>query len=184
MTDPIETLMQEHRAIERVLDALCVFASAAASGGDADPADLPRFVDFIRELADRKHHAKEETILFVAMTDNGFPREAGPIAVMLHEHEVGRALVAQLVPIAPRAAWTDDDRAVIARVATEFSDMLRAHIQKEDNILYTMARDHLPAEVMADVAERVAAVERDYAERGETARLDELGTALCARYAG
>ncbi|MGD0266766.1 MAG: hemerythrin domain-containing protein, partial [Candidatus Methylomirabilota bacterium] len=37
------------------------------------------------------HHGKEENLLFKTMVDRGFPRQGGPIAVMLHEHETGRS---------------------------------------------------------------------------------------------
>ena len=50
-------------------------------------------VDFIRNYADRFHHAKEEDVLFVALVENGMPREHSPVAAMLMEHDQGRAFV-------------------------------------------------------------------------------------------
>jgi hemerythrin-like domain-containing protein len=50
-------------------------------------------VDFVRNFADRCHHAKEEENLFPRMEARGVPRDGGPIGVMLFEHEEGRAYV-------------------------------------------------------------------------------------------
>ena len=42
-------------------------------------------IDFIRNYADRFHHAKEEDVLFKALVDNGTPKENSPVAAMLME---------------------------------------------------------------------------------------------------
>jgi len=180
--DAVETLMSEHRTIERVLDALVGFAQDAVRRGATEKEELGRFVSFVREFADACHHGKEEDILFAAMVAAGFPRNGGPIAVMLHEHDQGRALVQILKARAEQAEpWSDGDRQEIAEVAAGFSHMLHAHIHKEDAILYPMAEQHLPPEVMERVGEDC---ERYEAERaGDHERLHALAEALVARHA-
>ena len=182
MSDPIETLMTEHRLIEAVLASLDAWADAL-SAGEAERADLPRFVTFIREFADAKHHAKEEDILFAAMTDHGFPKQAGPIAVMLHEHEIGRAYVSVLAEGAESEDWDESERARLAEAAHGYVSLLRQHIPKEDNVLYPMAADRLPPEAMQQVAERCARVEDEHARSGDAERLEALARELIARYA-
>ncbi len=180
--DAIETLMNEHRTIERVLDALVGFAEDAVRRGATDQDELGRFATFVREFADAWHHGKEEDILFAAMVDAGFPRNGGPIAVMLHEHDQGRALVAILKARAEQPApWTDADRREIVEVARGYSALLHAHIHKEDAVLYPMAEQHLAPEVMDRVAEDC---ERYEAERlGNHERLHALAEDLVARHA-
>jgi hemerythrin-like domain-containing protein len=180
--DAVETLMNEHRLIEQVLDALEGFAEDAVRRGATEKDELGRFVTFVREFADACHHGKEEDILFAAMVEAGFPRNGGPIAVMLHEHDQGRALVGILKARAEQdAPWTDADRQEVAEVARGFAAMLHAHIHKEDAILYPMAEQHLAAEAMARVAE---GCDRYDAAREEThERLRALAEALVARHA-
>jgi hemerythrin-like domain-containing protein len=179
--DAIETLMTEHRTIERVLDALVAFAEEAQRRGATEKAELARFVTFVREFADAAHHGKEEDILFVAMVEHGFPREGGPIAVMLHEHDQGRALVSILRQRADQQEpWTDGDRQEIAEVARGFAQMLRAHIHKEDVILYPMAEQHLPPEAMEAV---VAACDRYESRAGAHEELRALGDDLVRLHA-
>jgi hemerythrin-like domain-containing protein len=180
--DAIETLMNEHRTIERVLDALGAFADETRRRGSTDAPELARFVTFLREFADAHHHHKEEDVLFEAMIDHGFPREAGPVAVMLHEHVQGRALVGVLAEKGAAAGpWSDEDRQDIADAAHGFADLLRAHIQKEDRILYPMAEQRLPPDALTAVGE--ACAEQDRARAASSERLVQLAEALVARHA-
>lgn len=180
--NPIETLMNEHRVIETVLDALEAYADQAGRG--ADPADLGRFVTFIREFADHCHHAKEERILFAGMVAAGFPQEGGPIAVMLMEHDQGRALVGELASLSRRdRPWTAAEAKQVADHARGFTALLRAHIQKEDGILYPLAQAHLSAEKMQEIADRFARVEREEIGEGAHERYHALAESLAGKYA-
>lgn len=182
--DAIETMMNEHRAIERVLDALVAFAEEVQRKAATDKEELGRFLTFVREYADAGHHGKEEDILFRAMVEHGFPRNGGPIAVMLQEHDQGRGLVAILRARAEQAGpWSDDDRQEIVQVASGFSRMLHAHIHKEDAILYPMAEQHLPPEAMAQVGAACDEFEAARIASGSLERLSALGEALVARHA-
>jgi len=156
--DAIDILMREHRLIEQVLDALVRFADRARGQPVTEERrELARFVTFIREFADEAHHAKEEDILFAALVEHGLPARAGPIAVMLAEHEQGRALVRRLRDRAgARADWALADREDVHASAHAYADLLRAHIQKEDGVLYPMARQRLPPDAMAVVGEACA----------------------------
>jgi hemerythrin-like domain-containing protein len=139
-----DILREEHRTIELVLRALEGMAQLATEQQRLDLVDTGKAIDFIRSFADKYHHAKEEDLLFVEMESIGFSREAGPIAVMLYDHETGRNHVRQMVEA--REAYVKNDTAAVAkfaRNASQFAALLRAHIQKEDNILYPMADESL-----------------------------------------
>jgi hemerythrin-like domain-containing protein len=178
--EAIEILMEEHRLIERALDAMDAWVTTVGSGSESDhKAELARFVTFIREFGDAYHHAKEENILFVAMVDHGFPREAGPIAVMLHEHDLGRSLVGALDELGQQTtAWSEADHGTLAHTVGEFSALLRGHIQKEDQILYPMAATRLPEPVQEEILRRFQSLEEQQTSSGEHERLRTLGTAL------
>ncbi|HLE43851.1 MAG TPA: hemerythrin domain-containing protein [Methylomirabilota bacterium] len=182
--DPIETLMNEHRVIERVLDALEAFADEAQRKGSTEKEELVRFVAFLREFADACHHGKEEDILFRTMIEHGFPANGGPIAVMLHEHDQGRALVRALRGKSEQAApWSADDLRAVAEAVHGFAGLLHAHIHKEDAVLYPMAEQHLPPEVMARVGAECERYEAEKTGAGEHERFHALAEALVARYA-
>ncbi len=179
--EAIETLMAEHRIILRGCDALQSFAEEVRRGG-GEPAELARFVAFIREFADAHHHAKEENFLFAAMVEAGFPKEAGPIAVMLFEHDAGRRHVAELAELAGRTSpWTGEDRERVSAAAIGYADLLRGHIHKEDAILYPMAEQRLPESLARSVDDQAAAFEAAHAADRE--RLEALGGELVRRHA-
>ncbi len=175
-----DMLMNEHRLIERALDAMGAWIGTLGPRSESDDkAELARFVSFIQGFADAYHHGKEEDILFVAMGEHGFPRHAGPIAVMLHEHDLGRSLVRVLDGLARQSAtWTKEDRDTLGQTVREFSDLLRQHIRKEDQILYPMADARLPEPVKEEMFRQFQAFEEQQTRSGEQQRLRALGDAL------
>ncbi len=182
--DAIETLMNEHRRIEHALDALVAFADEVRRKTADDKEELGRFVTFIREFADAHHHGKEEDILFAAMVEAGFPRNGGPIAVMLSEHDQGRAYVRVLAALAAQPdAWSTEDRQRLAEAAYGYANLLHAHIHKEDAILYPMAEQRLPPEALARVSADCDAYEAKKIGSGELERLQRLSEELLARHA-
>lgn len=177
--DPIEMLMDEHRHIEAVLRGLSAWARAQKEGAEDGRAELARFVQFIRGFADAIHHGKEEDILFAVMAENGFSRQQGPIAVMLAEHAEFRGFTAKMDSLSKQAEpWSDADRRAAAQAALAYGEMLELHIEKEDQILYTMAEAHLPPEAMELIARRFEVFEADAANAASKEALSRLGYEL------
>jgi len=107
-------------------------------------------VDFIRNYADRFHHAKEEDVLFIELIENGMPEKQSPIEAMHMEHDQGRAYVRALEEAAQNALDGETGQsAIIAENAKGYAALLRGHIEKEDEILYPLAERVLPEEVRA-----------------------------------
>lgn len=135
-----DRLIDEHRLILRMLTVLEKRALRVADGAAPDAEFFLAAVDFIRNYADRFHHAKEEDILFAALVANGMPREHSPVAAMLLEHEEGRAHVRALEAAALAVQAGESGRArEIAEHAIAYLELLREHIDKEDHILYPLA---------------------------------------------
>lgn len=141
MTYASEDLMNEHEAILHGLAILERIAVSAESGGLADKNDPSAMVDFLRVFADTCHHGKEENILFPAMERYGIPKERGPIGQMLVEHEEGRKLIRAM---AGAAGKTPFDVEGFAENARGYIELLRAHIQKENAILFPMGDKAIP----------------------------------------
>jgi hemerythrin-like domain-containing protein len=120
---------------------------------------------FLTGFADAHHHGKEEEILFPALEEAGFPRDAGPVGVMLHEHVQGRGLIAALREAAPRAGGSPDERAQFAATARAYAQLLSAHIDKENQVLFRIAEQAIPREDQQRVDEAFDAFEREFAAR-------------------
>ncbi|HWI12904.1 MAG TPA: hemerythrin domain-containing protein, partial [Burkholderiales bacterium] len=126
------------------------------------PAFFIEAADFIKGFADGCHHRKEEEHLFPAMEEAGFPRFGGPIGVMLGEHDDGRRYTAGLRAAAERLAAGDQAAATeVVENARGYVELLRQHIMKEDNVLFTMAKRALPPEVQDELLQAFERVERE-----------------------
>ncbi len=136
---PTQTLMAEHELILEALDALEKKVAAIRAGAAPDRAYFEKAVAFLREFADKCHHGKEENLLFKRMAERGFPAQSGPIAVMLSEHEAGRAYIRGIADGAAKLGTDPAAAKQIAENATGYIGLLRAHIGKENNVLFPMA---------------------------------------------
>ncbi len=159
-TDITAALVNEHKLILRMIALLERNAARTAEGGYRNWQFYLDGVDFIRNYADRFHHAKEEDVLFEALVKNGMPRENSPIAAMLMEHDQGRAYVKAMEDAVQRAlAGESGLNQTIAENASGYVNLLREHIEKEDNILYPLAERVIPDQIRAGILESYAAAE-------------------------
>lgn len=159
-TDITTALVDEHRLIKRMLALLEKNGPETAAGRYLNWQFYLDGVDFIRNFADRFHHAKEEDILFNALVDNGMPRQNSPVAAMLMEHDLGRGYVRAMEEAASKAAAGDRAaRQTVAENALAFAELLRNHIAKEDEILYPLAERVIPDSMRPGITEGYAAAE-------------------------
>lgn len=183
MSKAIEVLMNEHRLIERVLGSLETYTVEVEGGREPERAWIGEYASFLRGFADACHHGKEEDILFARMCERGFSRESGPVAVMLHEHKVGRGHVAALRQLGdgqgtPSAVETQ----AFLENAAGFVPLLRAHIQKEDRILYPMALRLLTGPELDAVESEFERSEAAFRADGTYDRLTALAERLTAAH--
>ena len=183
MKAAIQELMDEHQVILRVCGALRGMCLKAAQGGAPDAADLAAALDFIKTFVDYCHHGKEEDLLFPAMEEAGFPRDGGPVGVMLMEHAQGREFVRALAAALERlkageAAAIKD----VLRNASGYAELLTAHIFKEDQILYPMAMDALPEARWEVLRKEFARVEAQRMGPEKRAAYLKLAERLAAAY--
>lgn len=155
-----QALVDEHRLILRMIALLERNAPRTAAGEYSNWQFYLDGIDFIRIYSDRFHHAKEEDILFEALIKNGMPRENSPIAAMLMEHDQGRAFVKAMETSVREAIEGAADRgAIIAGNALAYAELLREHIEKEDDILYPLAERVIPDSMRDDIIAGYAAAE-------------------------
>jgi hemerythrin-like domain-containing protein len=173
-----EILIEEHEVILRVLAAMDKAVSAIPAG-KVGPGFFLDAADFIKNFADGCHHAKEEGVLFVEMEASGVPNQGGPIGAMLADHEQGRQFTRQMRAAAEK--WQAGDAANSQEVAangTGYVNLLRAHISKENRILFPMADRVIPAEKHAAIWEKFERIEREETGAGVHAKYEALAEKL------
>ena len=159
---PTRILRDEHEVILRVLNAFESMLHRIEDGSPPDKEALRNAVEFFRGFADGCHHAKEEDCLFPAMERAGLPTQGGPVGIMLEEHEQGRAYIQEI----RRAVEENppDARKRMIDNGWAYIQLLRAHIHKENEILFPLADKSVPEPAMKAVARDFEAAE---AARGE-----------------
>lgn len=161
-----QELMNEHRIIERFLEALRVASRKLEDDSKISPDFFLQAADFIQGFADGCHHRKEEGVLFKTLEKYGLTAESGPVGVMLYEHEQGRFFTRKMKEAAQR--WKIGDVAAKQEVianALNYAALLSQHIGKEDGVLFPMADRLIPPELHEQVYRDFEKVERQ--ETGE-----------------
>lgn len=123
---PVKKLVDEHtlikRCIARMPDILENLDLESCEGRSL----VLDTAGFIRNYADRFHHAKEEDILF-----QRFDPDLDIIQVMHKDHDTGRAHIRAVLDAVERR-----DTASVRENLGAWSELLTQHIKKEDEILF------------------------------------------------
>src|SRR6476661_10246382 len=90
------SLRRDHDLIEKVLKSMWSTLPLLKSGKPIPEPILNQVIDFSINFTDVCHHGKEENSLFPELEKKGMPRNSGPIAVMLMEHEVTRKIATRM----------------------------------------------------------------------------------------
>ena len=140
MNTAAKNLEDDHVYILKLIDVM----NRIIGSETPDIGDLEGIVDIIRNFADGLHHAKEENQYFPYLGKRGFSLTAGPVAVMLHEHELGRNYVKEIAENIP--LYKKGNQAALGNIYRNmagYAELLQNHISKENNILFRMADNAL-----------------------------------------
>jgi hemerythrin-like domain-containing protein len=141
MKNITQILSDEHQTILKVIDAALKECTEIENGKALEIEFFQKTIDFIKNYADKFHHAKEEDILFKAMLENIENLHCNPIPVMLHEHDEGREFVKGM-----EQGISESNTEKLIENARGYCMLLQNHIYKEDNVLYPMAEEALTDE--------------------------------------
>ncbi len=158
---PTEILSDEHKNILKVIGALEHECRLLQAGGEVDIDFFSQAIDFIRNYADKFHHAKEEDILFKEFCGHAEELHCNPVKQMLYEHDLGRGYVKDM-----EKALLQNNKTLLADNALKYTFLLKEHIFKEDNVLYPMADEALSSDVYEEMDKKFMEINSDYERRG------------------
>ncbi len=165
---PTEQLREEHAGIGSMLDILAKICDLLESGKPVDQGHLERILEFLKVFVDKCHHAKEEDLLFPAMERAGVPGEGGPIGGMLAEHRLGREYIGGMSEAAEKLGRGDRSASPqFVRNARSYIGLLRAHIEKENGILYPLADRRIPEKTQRELLADFDKVEEERVGHGK-----------------
>lgn len=175
---PTEELKTEHQAVLSVLEILQNVSEKIRDKQNIEIQHLEQLLKILKEFVDQSHHGKEEKILFTALERLGFPREGGPVGVMLTEHDNGRQYIQGMRDAVVQIKSGDQEGLKKFAVnASYYSALMVEHIYKEDNILYPMADMHLSSDEKNVMLSDFQKVEEEAIGLGNTkVYLDQINT--------
>ena len=140
MITAIQILVQEHRVIESMLLCLERLVDNMQRQKKLDSAYALTIITFLREFADACHHGKEEDVLF--KFSDAKTGGHGPVEVLKEEHAEGRGYVGSMVKSMDKAAAGNLEAInLFCENALDLIDMLRRHIEREDNVVFPMIEE-------------------------------------------
>lgn len=145
---PYGPLMVEHRLIERMVSVL-------KKRKKIDDAFIRKTVDFFRIYADKRHHGKEEDILFKRLEKKKMPsRLKRTMKRLIGEHRKGRQIIGDL------EGGKRDPRICV-------QDLIRLypqHIDTEDKKFFIPCMEYLDEKEQEEMIKRYREVDRKIPE--------------------
>lgn len=133
-----ELLAREHKLVVVMAGVAEEEAAAMLETGRVDTARIHKMVDFFSVFVDECHHGKEERHLFPTMMAVA-PEYATNLRDDLEdEHKRGRELI-HTIRVQAEAAAEGDEAApeLLAAHLQEYAAMMRLHVKKENDILFS-----------------------------------------------
>jgi hemerythrin-like domain-containing protein len=179
MNTATKNLEEDHVHILRLLDVM----GRIVGSENPDIRQIETIVDIIKNFADGSHHAKEENQFFPFLEKRGFSLSQGPVAVMLNEHMRGRDFVRGIVDnIAFYKSGDISARDKIYSNMAGYTELLKNHISKENNILFRMADNALSAEDHQELLKQFEQAENKHASGTSSSEYVRIIEQLASAY--
>ena len=136
-----EILKNEHQVILVVMEAAEREIRSITPTGKITTDNIEKIIDFGRVFIESCHNAKEEEYLLPKMQERGEVGNSGLLKTIFEEHAEGRHLLqlaARDLPQAKSCGFPSYVAGVTANLKA-YIELLRTHIDKEDNVLFPLA---------------------------------------------
>ncbi|HQL44771.1 MAG TPA: hemerythrin domain-containing protein [Spirochaetota bacterium] len=173
-----EDLINEHEGILYGLHILEKMIEMIKNQVNISIDELKEMVNFFKLFADKCHHGKEETMLFPEMEKAGIPKENGPIEQMLYEHTEGRKYIAIMDKDLQEGTISD----AFTEAALQYINLLRSHINKENNILFPMGDRRIAMDTQKHLLQAFEKYEDDVMGKGTHEKFHDLLHNLGGKY--
>ncbi len=161
--EPSAQLKKEHDITLKMLDAARQEAAMIRQTGSLNAQRILKMHDFFSNFVDKCHHAKEERFYFPAAKFYDGRTIENLTVGLVNEHNYARTLLQEVAYMLEQKQT--DDPALVADRLDRYAEMIRAHIGKENQILYLQADLRLPVAEKAGMMKGFTRVEKQ--ELGE-----------------
>jgi hemerythrin-like domain-containing protein len=173
---PPEDLMREHGVLNRILLVYDEAIRRLDAREDLPPDPLKDAASVIRTFIEDYHEKLEEDYLFPRFEKAG--RLADLTHVLRAQHQAGRRLTDQLVPLATLQSLKDPARVTTLKgVLRQFNHMYRPHEAREDTVLFPALRQIVSKHEFAALGEEFEKKEHQlFGEEGFEKMVDRVAS--------
>jgi hemerythrin-like domain-containing protein len=163
-----ENLREEHEGIKLMLKIMGKIVDDLEKGKDLQNEHFEKIIDFNNGFIEKCHHMKEEGILFPTLEEKGIAKKGGPIGMMLHEHQLGREFNRNLSNAFNE--YKNGNESALSGIISNTKDyiqLLRSHIEKENDVLFMMANKVLDKNLQSEMFKAFEKYEEDVIGAGK-----------------
>ena len=147
--DPLYTLKHEHGLIRQALDNITLAKEEMENGKKPPIEFFQKSLDFFRNLVIKKHHIKEEQMMFNLLSQKRNGHLDYHIQTLNHQHNHGRAMISEISQALDECADGDNyPTEKLMEYITNYASLLRKQLHTEDHIVYPLAEQELTDEEM------------------------------------
>jgi hemerythrin-like domain-containing protein len=149
---PVEDLMREHGALNRILLIYDEASRRIQARAEIDPSLLSQAAKLIRDFIEGYHEKLEEEHVFPRLRKAG--HLASTVDVLAAQHAAGRKLTLKIIALSTTAHFKErSDTQALAAALLDFNRMYRPHEAREDTVVFP--------------AFKKAVTDREYSRLGE-----------------
>ncbi len=179
---PTDILAKEHALVMLVTRVAEQEVRYMRDTGEYRSDEVRAIVDFFELFTEACHDPKEEHILFARLVDRGLDADTGILGQFYREHAEFTERLREI------AHWLRRDRKEGPLDVAELADMLdgylhlmRAHVAREEELLYTLANGLLTDEDQEELLRAFASVDDAETAEGLQDRYSEIAHLLMSR---
>ena len=155
MVEIIDTLQQEHRNLEKLLQVMEQELEIFDRGERPNYETLGAVIEFFKNYPDTCHHPKEDIIYekFKSVS----PKRAALIADLQAEHREGAKRLSRVAHVIESVLNDQElERASVDRIVRDFIQNERKHIALEDEVIFPAIVETLRPIDWAEIAMKIA----------------------------
>ena len=176
--NPIEILADEHRLIRQALDCFSLATHKMEQGINPPAEFFEKAVDFSRSFIDKRHHFKEEYLMFGRLAERHQSEIDAEIEALRHQHDHGREFISEMGnALDGYSKGKDAQVTIMLENLASLVTLYRHHIHREDHVFFPMVEKDLPQEELDDLA-ALFAKEDEKTGRGTLERMQRLADEL------
>jgi hemerythrin-like domain-containing protein len=160
---PIDSLMMEHRVIERMLALLKTEHQEIIERGEANYHFIDMALDFFATYVQRFHHGKEEKILFRELGGKALsPEDKKMMDDLMKEHVFTRNTMDKFRNARELRDTDKDSLKEIVKCMETFIKWYPVHIEKEDKHFFIPSMEYLSMQEQTAMLEEFREFDRNF----------------------